>query len=179
MNASVRRHCGRLIGLIEKDTIGQFCHTTLHIKAALQCSCFHHLSSRLLFLNADVGLFIMKIKLKLIVFSSYESSASQILYFGLTRGILERAIPVWTMFMRQVFPSSPGVSRGVRSREPRPGQSTWSRETLRALFPFAWRHVKWVFAYSDDQDPPGGEPSTQPPLNSSPRHTYSGLTVHL
>lgn len=85
------------------------------------------------------------------------------------------------MFMRQVLPSSPGVSRGVRSREPRreprPGQSTWSRETLRALFPFAWRHVKWVFAYSDDQDPPGGERSTQPPLNSTPRHTYSGLTV--
>lgn len=83
--------------------------------------------------------------------------------------------------MRQVLPSSPGVSRGVRSREPRreprPGQSTWSRETLRALFPFAWRHVKWVFAYSDDQDPPGGERSTQPPLNSTPRHTYSGLTV--
>lgn len=85
------------------------------------------------------------------------------------------------MFMRQVLPSSPGVSRGVRSRElrrePRPRQSTWSRETLRALFPFAWRHVKWVFAYLDDQDPPGGERSTQPPLNSTPRHTYSGLTV--
>lgn len=69
-----------------------------------------------------------------------------------------------TMFMRQVLPSSPGVSRGVRSREPRreppPGQSTWSSETLRALFPFTWLHVKWVFAYWEDQDPPGGEGST-------------------
>lgn len=90
-------------------------------------------------------------------------------------------VPVLTMFMRQVLPSSPGVSRGVRSREPRreppPGQSTWSRETLRALFPFTWLHVKWVFAYWEDQDPPRGEGSTQPPLNSTLGHTYTALTV--
>lgn len=43
------------------------------------------------------------------------------------------------MFMRQVLPSSPGESRGAGSQEPRreppPGQSTWSTDTLRALFP--------------------------------------------
>lgn len=63
-----------------------------------------------------------------------------------------------TMFMRQVLASSPGVSRGVRSREPRreppSGQSTWSRETVRALFPFAWLYVKWVFAYWGWPGPP-------------------------
>ena len=79
------------------------------------------------------------------------------------------------------FPHLQARHVGLGSREPRreppPGQSTWSRETLRALFPFAWLHVKWVFAYWEDQDPPGGGGSTQPPLNSTRRHAYTGLTV--
>lgn len=85
------------------------------------------------------------------------------------------------MLMRQVFPSSPSMSRGAESREPRreppPGQSTWSRETLCALFPLSQLHVKWVFAYWEDQDPPGGESSTQPALHSTLRHTHPGPSV--
>lgn len=42
---------------------------------------------------------------------------------------------------------------------------------------FAWLHVKWVFAYWEDQDPPGGRHSTQPPLNSTWGHTYTRLSV--
>lgn len=83
---------------------------------------------------------------------------------------------------RQVLPSSSCMSREagswVQRREPTPGQSTWGRETLWALFPL-WRlHVKWVLAWWDTQTPLEGKAlHSLPPIEE--RDTEGLLKMHL
>lgn len=100
------------------------------------------------------------------------------------RGSSRPRVWTWWWFLeRQALPSSPGPSRGVRSRSPPPPPWTkaWERgDTAGLVLRTAWRHLKWVFAYSEDRETPRSPRPAHPPAASrawSQTHLWEAHTV--